>query len=254
MNKRKRAAAWLALTALTIVSAAAQVLPLQMSDGQGMFRLGLAVGEESVWLDECKVKQQGNDYTATHQLMSGGQVVVSVVKLDRESGIVIRVVADGLPAESHLCWAFGACDVDHANAPGTDAIPAERCAENVFVVEGTWFLTYYGKLERFRVVSGLIPPADEAVICDAHQQASPLQLLSSGKKTDSPVMGQQLPIVSGQPLYMAVISAMPGPPPSAEQKPGEGEPPAPKPGQQPAPQAGPGSQYTYETLHEAFND
>lgn len=183
------------------VEVAAQALPFHLAEGAGTFRLGLVCGEESRWLDECKIKQKGQQYTITDNLWKGGTVQLTVHPLSDTKGFIMEVTGNSLPTGAQLCWAYGACDETMQAPPTNNQILPKACADNVFSVEGNAFTVYYGKVMALRTVIGVTPEASTIRLSNAHQQASPLQLWNSGKKTDSPVISALCPWNTADKLY-----------------------------------------------------
>lgn len=57
-----------------------------------------------------------------------------------------------------------------------------------FNVEGTQVTIYHGKVMQLRVTNLIVPSASSIRLSDGHKQDTPLTLLTSGKKTDAPVL------------------------------------------------------------------
>lgn len=183
----------------------AQTLPpLQLPEGAGTLRLGMVCGEESRWLDQCKVKNKGNHYTVEDKLWKGGKVELTICSLTDTQGIILKATAENLPSDARLCWAFGACDDKVVKTEQNDAIPTDACHDNVFCTEGNAFTVYYGEVMRLRTVHGVMPDGPEPILCDAHQQNNPLTLYRSGKKTDAPVIAALRTWQEGETLYFCL--------------------------------------------------
>lgn len=181
-----------------------QTLPLQLPEGTGILRLGLACGEESRWLDQCKVKNKGNYYTIEDKLWKGGKVELTICSLTDTQGIIIKATAENLPPDTRLCWAFGACEDKAVRTEQDDIIPTSACHDNVFCIEGNTFTVYYGEVMKLRTVHGVMPDSSEPILCDAHQQNNPLTLYRSGKKTDAPVIAALRTWQGGETLYFCL--------------------------------------------------
>lgn len=181
-----------------------QTLPLQLPEGTGILRLGLVCGEESRWLDQCKVKNKGNCYTIEDKLWKGGKVELTICSLTDTQGIILKATAENLPPDTRLCWAFGACDDKAVRTEQDDIIPTGACHDNVFCIEGNAFTVYYGEVMKLRTVHGVMPDSSEPILCDAHQQNNPLTLYRSGKKTDAPVIAALRTWQGGETLYFCL--------------------------------------------------
>ena len=181
-----------------------QTLPLQLPKGTGILRLGLVCGEESRWLDQCKVKNKGNCYTIEDKLWKGGKVELTICSLTDTQGIIIKATAENLPPDTRLCWAFGACDDKAVRTEQDDVIPTDACHDNVFCIEGNAFTVYYGEVMKLRTVHGVMPDSSEPILCDAHQQNNPLTHYRSGKKTDAPVIAALRTWQGGETLYFCL--------------------------------------------------
>lgn len=164
----------------------------------------MVCGEESRWLDQCKVKNKGNHYTVEDKLWKGGKVELTICSLTDTQGIILKATAENLPSDARLCWAFGACDDKVVKTKQNDAIPTDACHDNVFCTEGNAFTVYYGEVMRLRTVHGVMPDGPEPILCDAHQQNNPLTLYRSGKKTDAPVIAALRTWQEGETLYFCL--------------------------------------------------
>ena len=169
---------------LLLFDAEAQTFPFHLAKGAGSFRLGVVCGEESRWLDECSVKQDGASYQIKDKLWKGGVVKLTICPLKQGHGFVMEVTGERMPADVQLCWAFGACD-GVERTPADNLIPTASCFHSI---EGNAFTTYYGASMRLRVTQGVAPLKSELRLADGHQQSSPLKLYHSGKKTDAHVI------------------------------------------------------------------
>ncbi len=183
-------------------AAAAQSFPFHLDKGAGTFRLGVACGEESRWLDECAVSKDGASYLIKDKLFKGGHIRLTIHPLTT-NGFIAEVAGDRLPEELQLCWAFGACD-GVERSPANQLIPTASCFHNVHSIEGNAFTTYYGASMRLRVTQGVAPLRSELRLADGHQQSSPLTLYDSGKKTDAPVIAALTPWRKGEKLYFCI--------------------------------------------------
>lgn len=109
----RRSITILLLLVLVLVEVKAQVLPFCLSKGAGTFRLGIVVGDESRWLDECNLKKTGDRiYIIKDALLEKGEVRLVICPLADTKGFVMEVSGSRLPQNISLCWAFGACNED----------------------------------------------------------------------------------------------------------------------------------------------
>lgn len=188
---------------LLALDAEAQTFPFHLAKGAGSFRLGVVCGEESCWLDECTVKQDGLTYRIKDKLWKGGVVKLTICPLTQGQGFVMEVTGERMPEGAQLCWAFGACD-GVERTPADNLIPTASCFHNVHSIEGNAFTTYYGASMRLRVTQGVAPLESELRLTDGHQQSSPLKLYHSGKKTDAPVIAALTPWRAGEKCYFSI--------------------------------------------------
>lgn len=188
---------------LLMFDAEAQTFPFHLAKGAGSFRLGVVCGEESRWLDECMVKQDGLTYRIKDKLWKGGVVKLTICPLTQGQGFVMEVTGERMPEGVQLCWAFGACD-GVERTPADNLIPTASCFHNVHSIEGNAFTTYYGASMRLRVTQGVAPLESELRLADGHQQSSPLKLYHSGKKTDAPVIAALTPWRAGEKCYFSI--------------------------------------------------
>lgn len=188
---------------LFMLNAEAQTFPFHLAKGAGSFRLGVVCDEESRWLDECSVKQDGASYQIKDKRWKGGVVKLTICPLKQGHGFVMEVTGERMPADVQLCWAFGACD-GVERTPADNLIPTASCFHNVHSIEGNAFTTYYGASMRLRVTQGVAPLKSELRLADGHQQSSPLTLYHSGKKTDAPVIAALTSWQAGEKCYFSI--------------------------------------------------
>lgn len=202
MDTMKRSIILLLLSVLALVEVKAQVLPFRLFKGAGTFRLGIVVGDESRWLDECKLKKTGDRiYIIKDALLEKGEVRLVICPLTDTKGFVMEVSGSRLPENTSLCWAFGACNEDESLPQEGAVISPEACRDNVFSDEENAFTVYYGESMGLRITSGLMPPGSELRLSDARKQETPLELYDSGKKTDAPVLSGLYPWATQETCY-----------------------------------------------------
>lgn len=182
------------LLVLALAEMKAQALPFRLSKGAGTFRLGIVAGNESRWLDECKLKKTGDRiYILKDALLGKGEIRLVICPLADTKGFVMEVSGSRLPGNLSLCWAFGACKEDESPTGQGAEISPGACRDNVFSDEENAFTVYYGASMALRVTQGIAPVGSELRLSDARQQKTPLELYHSGKKTDAPVISSLYP-------------------------------------------------------------
>jgi hypothetical protein len=181
----------------------AQSLPLQMRDGAGQLRLGVATEGESQWLDLCKFKKKGTLYSFTKPVKALKELGLTILPLKDSDGFIVKVERGEATGDVQLCWTFGGCS-DRAGSYTTDSLAPEDCRDNVFSVEGGSFITYYGQSMALRVTAGVTPATSDIRLSDGNSQGSPLQLMNSGKKSDAPVICAMAPLTEDTPLYICI--------------------------------------------------
>lgn len=174
----------------------------------GNFKLGLSLGDKSVWLDKASVKQvtQTDNKGLRYELevdvpdkKAKAKLIVRAAPLKETGGIVLAVEGSQLAKNSRLYWVFGGA----SGKPLTEGFDLQPgyCADNVFSVEGNAFTAYYGESMQLRTVHGVVPPSSEIRLSDAYRQFSPDELFHSGKRTDAPVLAAALPMQEGESYY-----------------------------------------------------
>lgn len=195
---------------LCVLTGHAQPLPFRLPGGAGSFRLGVIRGNESRWLDQCKITKQGQTCLVKDKLWKDGNITLTVCPLTASEGFILEVSGEKLPEDLRFCWAFGACapaettPLADSSLPAADnVIPAAACRDNVFSTEGNAFTVYYGEVMKLRTVRGVTPVGSDIRLSDARRQETPLALFRSGKKTDSPVISALCPW-TGEKLYFCL--------------------------------------------------
>lgn len=198
----KRSITIILLLVLALAEVKAQVLPFRLSQGAGTFRLGVVAGDESRWLDQCKLKETGDRiYIIKDALLGKGEIRLTIRPLTDTKGFVMRVSGSRLPQNVSLCWAFGACNEDETLSSEGAAISPEACRDNVFSNEENAVTVYYGASMALRVTQGISPVGSKLRLADARKQNSPLELYHSGKKTDAPVIAALYPWEAQEDCY-----------------------------------------------------
>lgn len=176
----------------------------QLPRMSGCFRLGIACNGESKWLKDTKVSMKRGKgsvtYTVIDELLGKGKIELKVAKLSDSDGFVMEVVAEKLPENASLCWAFGGCYDLLLEEKSDGGLKPEYCAENIFVVEGNNLLTYFGNAHKLQTILAVFPTS-ETCLSDAHQQETPLKLFASGKETDAPVLSAITPLSKDKKVY-----------------------------------------------------
>ncbi|WP_321334238.1 DUF4450 domain-containing protein [uncultured Bacteroides sp.] len=172
----------------------------------GNFRLGIQCGERSSWSEALKsvsVKEKNGNltYVIRDALLGNGILTVRVVGLTYSAGLIMEVEAKDVPPTLQLIWSFGGCYGKVLNDKTDSRMKPIYCKDNVFSVEGTAFICYYGESMKLKVIRGVTPPASDIRLSDAHRQDTPLLLYQSGKKTDAPVLAAACAIKSNEKLY-----------------------------------------------------
>ncbi|WP_417128820.1 DUF4450 domain-containing protein [Phocaeicola sp.] len=160
------------------ISAQDKALSFSMPDASGTLRLGIIENDSSRWLD---AKQE--------------HLNIHCYSLSDTKGFILEI--ENKTEDITLGWAFGGCD---AITPETYIQP-QYCKDNVFNVEGTQVTIYHGKVMQLKVTNLIVPPASSIRLSDGHKQHTPLELFTSGKKTDAPVLAATCLIRKGEKLY-----------------------------------------------------
>lgn len=200
-NNSQRSLSVLFFVLVSTLAGHGQSLPFRLPKGAGTFRLGLVCGNESRWLDQCKINKAGQTYTIKDPLWKEGEVKLTVCPLTDSGGFILEVSGEKLPEAPRLCWAFGGCDDTNTSTVTNNQIPTAACHDNVFSVEGNAVTVYYGAVMRLRTVHVLAPVHSDIRLSDARQQEAPLLLFHSGKKTDTPVISALCPWKPQEKLY-----------------------------------------------------
>lgn len=200
-NDSQRLLSLLLFAWLSIAAGSAQALPFTLPQGAGTFRLGVVCGDESRWLDQCRIKEKGQTYTIKDKLWKEGEVKLTLCPLTDSKGFIMEISGEKLPEDARLCWTFGGCDNTYIPTAADNRIPIAACHDNVFSVEGNAVTVYYGEVMRLRTIHAVTPVGSCIRLSDARQQESPLLLYHSGKKTDAPVISALCPWKPQEKLY-----------------------------------------------------
>lgn len=189
----------------------AQDMTFNLPEVAGTLRMGFAQGEESFWFADAKVKKSGTAdkqvFVVSDKRMGKGSVTIEVNAMKDTKGYTLKVQGENLPDGAQLVWAYGGSSGE-ATMPENNFTP-EQCKDNVFSVEGCAFSVYYGTSRRLRIVSVLTPVGSDIRLSDARKMTTPMQMFSSGKKTDAPALCAVVSVENGKALYFAAYKQNP---------------------------------------------
>ncbi len=189
-------------------------LSLHYPEMGGSLQLGLVAGPDNFWLADrkCDMKRDRNGnliYIFKDPFGvskgGGGSLTLEVSAMERAQGFVMKVVSEGLPKGTQLCWALGGSYGKALDDSADSGIRPEYCVDNVFSVEGSAITVYYGESMRLRTLRALVPPGSEIRLSNAHRQATPVEFFGSGKKTDAPALCAMVDPTDGEPLYFSIF-------------------------------------------------
>lgn len=188
---------------------------LQLPELAGVMRFGVAIDTTSFWLSEAakiEVATNGDftQFTISDKRLGRGKLTIETRKLIDTDGISICVKSAKLPENWQLMWAYGACSGEENPVIQNDVnnLISERCADNVFSIEGDAVTVYYGNSRRLKIVTVIAPDKSNILLSDANQQQSPLLMYRSGKKTNSPAVCAMCPTTI-EPQYFAIYKQNP---------------------------------------------
>lgn len=188
---------------------------LQLPEFAGVMRFGVSIDTMSFWLseaDKIEVSTNGDfvQYTISDKRLGRGKLTIETRKLIDTEGISICVKSTKLPENWQLMWAYGACSGEEHATIHNDAnnLMSERCADNVFSIEGDAVTVYYGNSRRLKILTVIAPDKSNILLSDANQQQSPLAMYRSGKKTNSPAVCAMCPATT-EPQYFAIYKQNP---------------------------------------------
>ncbi|WP_321321669.1 DUF4450 domain-containing protein [Labilibaculum sp.] len=173
----------------------------------GTLRIGVASQGTSKWFSEFKsIKLKSSEkekkYILKDEILVKGAIEFLIRPLADSKGAVMKLCGENLPKDLQLIWTYGgAANKDVDSSRWLPAILPEDCYQNVFSIEGNSFTLYYGNSRKLKIIEGLTPPGGTLRLADANEQANPIQLLKSGKKTVTQVLTADLKMVDEQNYY-----------------------------------------------------
>ncbi|WP_461634277.1 DUF4450 domain-containing protein [Labilibaculum euxinus] len=173
----------------------------------GTLRIGVATQGTSKWFSEFKsIKLKSSEkekkYILKDEFLGKGVIEFLIRPLTDSKGAVMKLTGENLPKDLQLIWTYGgASNKDIEIEKWSPAILPVDCYQNVFSVEGNSFTLYYGDSRKLIILEGLTPPESNLKLADANQQANPIQLLQSGKKTLAQVLIADFKMTAGQDYY-----------------------------------------------------
>jgi hypothetical protein len=206
----------LTLSLIACAAAAAQLPDKTLCTPEiaGTLRFGLQHETDNFWLSSCNVKQknigQKQCFEIKDRRFAKGKISIEIQPLLDTHGYTVKILANGLLANSELYWAYGASLGEAAAVDNkkNNLLPA-YCADNVFSVEGSAFTVYYGTSRNLKIISAISPTNSKVRLSDAHVQTSPKAMFNSGKKTDAPALCAHCALHNDEPLYFVVYKQNP---------------------------------------------
>ncbi|MFA9370186.1 MAG: DUF4450 domain-containing protein [Labilibaculum antarcticum] len=207
MISKKTVAFILAFLCLGFVKAQNPDWSLLVPKLAGTLRIGVSTEGNSKWFSEfASVKLKSSEkeikYILKDELLGKGVVEFLIRPLTDSKGAVMKLSSKNIPEDLQLIWTYGgASNKDVEIGKWLPIILPDDCYQNVFSIEGNSFTLYYGNSRKLRILEGLTPPEANLKLADAYQQASPFQLLQSGKKTVAQVLTADVKIVAEKDYY-----------------------------------------------------
>lgn len=173
----------------------------------GTLRIGVSTQGTSKWFSEfkslkLKSSEKEKKYILKDEILVKGAIEFLIRPLADSKGAVMKLCGENLPKDLQLIWTYGgAANKDVDSSRWLPAILPEDCYQNVFSIEGNSFTLYYGNSRKLKIIEGLTPPGGTLRLADANEQANPIQLLKSGKKTVAQVLTDDFKMVDEQDYY-----------------------------------------------------
>lgn len=216
----------------------------------GNLKFGLLNGKESKWLiDANKIETRYRAgkmvYAIKDSLLGNGRLMLTVLACHDREALMVKIEGANVPDGVQLISVYGGAtgqkfsrDGDIGADPESSFyLKPEYCKGNVYRINGNAFSLYYGSQslseeQRYEIqykpvtdsgktmlktITGVFPPSPALKICDANQQASPLQLVSSVDSLISVVASQTT--FSSSPLYFFIQNGKAGNEPSYDSLP-----------------------------------
>lgn len=164
-----------------------------MEDGSGLLLLGVLHEGKGHWLAP-RAPEMGKYHLRLRS-----------VRLSSTKGELIEITNTDTSDSLHLAIAAGSFD-----GKGTQShLSPAACKDNVFSIEGTQVTIYHGQSGALRITQLILPPGTKAFQADGHQIQTPSSLLSSGKRTEMPVLAASMVIPPGKKRYICLYKRRP---------------------------------------------
>jgi hypothetical protein len=181
----------------------------------GNLRLGIKTSSGIEWLNDAKTiiaryRPGSLLYEITDPLLGDGQLNLAVLPLASNKGVIVQAQLNG--ANADLILAYGGANGVRGSRDGDIGcerepvaqffqLQPEQCRGNSFAIASNTFTLHSPKA----IVTGVLPDDAMLSLADAHNWNSPEKLFTSSEtKTDLPIVTAEMPLRSGQPVYLAL--------------------------------------------------
>jgi len=184
----------------------------------GNLQIGVINGEKSIWLSKANyiksIYRAGSRiYEIEDPVLGSGSIVITVLAMGNTEGMVMKVEAKNLLAQTELVTMYGGASNKRfsrngdlgVDDPDSFSLKPEACENNFYDIDKNLFTLNYGKATRdgAKVVQGTYPENSELKKSSPLNAATPLNVCNS-TADDKPVITSKTQ-VSGSGVYYYAI-------------------------------------------------
>ncbi|MFT3981953.1 MAG: DUF4450 domain-containing protein [Ferruginibacter sp.] len=181
----------------------------------GNIKLGIIRNNTGKWLSGAanivaRYRSGSRIYEIQDPLLENGKIIITTLALADAEGVIIKIEAAGIPADTRLVWTYGAVtgkkfSRDGDMGPDPESVfymKPEYCKGNTFSMDANSFLLSYGGAKP-QYILGMASAGSVLKINDAQAQASPLSLWQSNADS-TPVITGNNPLLNNQAAYLLI--------------------------------------------------
>lgn len=163
---------------------------IQLPELCGIVQFGIIKGTESTWLSNTKnlkVKKEGGllSFYIKDALLGTGEITLRMKPMKNADGLFIEMSCKDCPLDAKLLWVYGGASNKIQANKDSCQLTIENCKDNVFSIERSSFLVYFGESAHFRVFQGIAPLSSDIRLSNPLMMQTPWEFFQSGKKAAS---------------------------------------------------------------------
>lgn len=185
----------------------------------GNMRLGLIVGNKSLWLNDAqyiKSRSRGGSriYEIKDPIIQSGEIVITVLAMSDAEGMILKVDSKNIPNDAYLISTFGGASNKRffrngdlgVDDPDAFSLQPDACLNNQYTISNTSFELTYAKGAKGgeRKTVGVFPVNAQVKQASPYEIMTPLSVWKSDAEKEKPIVVSKIPLASEKELHIAI--------------------------------------------------